>query len=216
MSDVGIDPWPSDEVLRLLAAHDTATLHEAFDKGGAMTSAIKPIYAGMRLSGVALTVSCRPGDNLSIHAAIEQARPGHVLVVDFGGDMEAGPFGDILATGCEAKGIAGIVIDGCVRDGATLARMGFAAFARGLSMKGTTKSSFGSVGRQILCGGIAVTTGDLVAGDDDGVVVVPSARIVDVLAAAKRRERAEAEMRERLLQGATTMDLLDLRRAMPG
>jgi len=95
-----------------------------------MPHAIKPIYPGMRLAGPALTVKCPPGDNLTVHAAIEHAHPGAVLVVDFNAELEAGPFGDVLATACMARGIVGLVIDGCARDGASLRDIGFPVFAR--------------------------------------------------------------------------------------
>lgn len=200
---------------KALAAFQTATLHEVLGKTGAMPFGIKPIWPGMRLVGPALTVACPPGDNLTIHAAVEQARPGDVLVIDFNGELEAGPFGDILATACMARGIAGLVIDGCVRDGASLRDLGFPVFARGLNMKGTTKAAFGTLGRPILCAGVPVAPGDVVVGDDDGVVVVPAHRVAEVIAAAERRDRDEEEMRRKLRDNALTVDLLGLRKYLP-
>jgi 4-hydroxy-4-methyl-2-oxoglutarate aldolase len=204
-------PRPTREELVALADLTAATLHEAMGRRGALPFPIKPIYPGMRVCGAALTVDCPPGDNLTIHMAIERARPGDVLVVDAKGYVEAGPFGDVLATACRARGIAGIVIDGCVRDGAALAAMGFPAFARGLNMKGTTKAVAGAVGVPIICAGVAVAPGDAVVGDDDGVVIVPRTDIATTRAAAADREREEARLREEILAGATTMDLLGLR-----
>ncbi|MCL4186662.1 MAG: 4-carboxy-4-hydroxy-2-oxoadipate aldolase/oxaloacetate decarboxylase [Rhodobacteraceae bacterium] len=203
-------------LLAALAALPTATIHEALGKAGAMTGAIKPLAPGTRLAGPALTVACPPGDNLGIHAAVDRARPGEVLVVDFGAETEAGPFGDVLATFARARGVAGLVIDGCVRDGANLRAMGFPVFARGLCMKGTTKTRFGSVGAPVVCGGVEVRAGDIVLGDDDGVVVVPQALVADVVSRARAREQAEAEMFARIEAGASTMDLLALRGFMPG
>jgi 4-hydroxy-4-methyl-2-oxoglutarate aldolase len=207
-------PRPSDEELGALSAFSTATLHEAMGRRGAMPVFMKPIYPGMRVCGAALTVDCPAGDNLMIHAAIECAAPGDVLVVDFKGFEEAGPFGDVMATASQAKGIRGIVIDGCVRDGATLREMGFPAFARGLNMKGTSKRLFGSVGEAIICAGVAIAPGDAVIGDDDGVVVVPRGAIGATLEATRQREDKEAELRERLRAGATTVDLLGLRETL--
>jgi 4-hydroxy-4-methyl-2-oxoglutarate aldolase len=202
---------PTWEEIEALSPFSPATLHEAMGQKGAMPSCIKPIYPGMRLCGPALTVDCKPGDNLAIHGAVERARPGDVLVVDYKGFVESGPFGDILATACLARGVAGMVIDGCVRDGTTIRELGFPIFARGLNMKGTTKTQPGAVGVPITCAGVAVAPGDAVVGDDDGVVVVPRALVAATAAAARAREDKEAAMRERLKAGATTVELLGLR-----
>jgi 4-hydroxy-4-methyl-2-oxoglutarate aldolase len=205
----------SFDLIKRLEAFSAATIHEAQDKTGAMCFAIKPIYPGIRIAGTALTVECQPGDNLSIHAAIAQAVQGDVLVVDFHGELEAGPFGDILGTACIERGIAGVVIDGCARDRAELLDMGFPVFARGLNMKGTNKRNFGAIGKAIQCGGVSVSPGDMILGDDDGVVVVPAETIEDVLAAAETRETAEEEMRHKIREGALTVDLLGLRGFLP-
>jgi 4-hydroxy-4-methyl-2-oxoglutarate aldolase len=212
---LGNRPESVSGTIAALAAFQTATLHEVLGKAGAMEQAIKPIYIGMRLAGRALTVSCPPGDNLTIHAAIDHARPGDVMVVDFNGELEAGPFGDILATACMARGITGLVIDGCVRDGASLRELGFPVFARGLSMKGTTKTAFGALGETVLCGGVSVSPGDIVVGDDDGVVVIPAGRAAEVAAAAEQRDRDEEVIRAKLRDGALTLDLLKLRGYLP-
>lgn len=202
---------PSPDELKQLADFSAATLHEAMGCKGAMPVFIKPIYLGMHVRGSALTVVSPPGDNLTIHAAIECAAAGDVLVVDCGGHVEAGPFGDVMATACKAKGIVGIVIDGCVRDGATLRDMGFPAFARGLNIKGTTKRLFGSIGKPIVFAGVQIAPGDAIVGDDDGVVVVPRAEIAATIEAAREREQRESVMRNRLREGATTVEILGLR-----
>ena len=205
---------PDRDVVNTLAGFGTATLHEVLGQKGAMPFAIKPIYPGMRVCGAALTVDCRPGDNLAIHAAVEVAQPGDVLVVDYKGYVESGPFGDVLATACMKAGIRGMVIDGCVRDGSTLREMGFPVFGRGLSMKGTTKAQPGSAGVPIICAGVAVAPGDAIVGDDDGVVVIPRDAIAATAKAAQEREDKEAAMREKLKAGATTIDLLGLSRLL--
>jgi 4-hydroxy-4-methyl-2-oxoglutarate aldolase len=202
---------PTAAELEALAAFAPATLHEAMGQKGAMPGWMKPLYPGMRVCGAALTVDCPPGDNLSIHAAVERAEPGDVLVVDYKGFLESGPFGDILATACLARGVRGMVIDGCVRDGATIRELGFPIFARGLNMKGTVKMRLGAVGVPITCAGVAVAPGDAVVGDDDGVVVVPRALIATVAQAGREREDKEAAMRAKLEAGATTVELLGLR-----
>lgn len=159
--------------LEALQPFAPATLHEAMGQKGAMAGAIKPIYPGMRVCGSALTVDCPAGDNLSIHAAVERAQAGEVLVIDYKEFLESGPFGDILATACLARGVRDLVIDGCVRDGAAIQAMGFPVFARGLNMKGTVKARLGAVGVPIICAGVPVAPGDAVVGDDDGVVGYP-------------------------------------------
>jgi 4-hydroxy-4-methyl-2-oxoglutarate aldolase len=193
-----------------LVAFGSATLHEAIGQRGAMPFPIKPIYPGMKVCGTALTVECPPGDNLAIHAAVLEAAPGDVLVVDYKGHTEFGPFGDVLATACVAAGIRGLVIDGCVRDGASLLAMGFPVFARGLNMKGTAKMGPGRVGAPIMCAGVPVAPGDAVIGDDDGVVVVPRGEIGAAARSAREREDKEAGMRDRIRAGATTIELLGL------
>lgn len=196
------------EGLRVFSA---ATLHEAQGQAGAMSTAIKPIYSGMRLCGSALTIEGHPGDNLAIHEAVALAWPCDVLVVDYKGQEEFGPFGDILATACLERGLAGLVIDGCVRDGAVMRDMGFPVFARGLNMKGTQKARRGAIGGPISCGGVAVNSGDVVVGDDDGVVIVPHDAVAVTIKAAQEREDKEAALRDRLHEGALTVDLLGLR-----
>jgi 4-hydroxy-4-methyl-2-oxoglutarate aldolase len=211
MNDIQDFRRASVDDVKALAAFSPATLHEAMGQRGAMPSCIKPIYPGMKVAGSALTVRCKPGDNLAIHRAVAEARPGDVLVVDNDGFAESGPFGDVLATACQAKGILGLIIDGCVRDGPNLKAMGFPVFSRGLNMKGAAKSNPGDVGVPIVCAGVAVSPGDIVIGDDDGVVVVPRAMIAEALKGARARDDKEDAIKEKLKSGATTIDLLGLR-----
>lgn len=197
----------------LVAAFRTqcaATVHEAMGQKGAMVSAIRSLAIGSRICGPALTVDCRPADNLAIHAAVRAGRPGDVLVVDAKALVDVGYWGDILTTAAQVGGLAGLVIDGSVRDVAVIRGMGFPVFSRGISLRGTTKVLPGAVGVAITCGGVPVAPGDIVLGDDDGVVVVPRAEAVAVLERAQERERREEEIRQRLTGGATTIDLLGL------
>lgn len=203
-------PRASAEQIEKLKIFPTPTLHEALGQSGAAPYYIKPIYKGMKVAGAALTIDCPPHDNLSIHAAVANAQEGDVLVVDYKGFVESGPFGDVLATASQAAGIGGLVIDGCVRDGEQLKEMGFSVFSRGLSMKGAAKKRMGSVGVPILFAGIPVQPGDAVVGDDDGIVIIPRKQIDAVIKDAQAREDKEAEMREKLRNGATTIELLGL------
>jgi 4-hydroxy-4-methyl-2-oxoglutarate aldolase len=190
------------------AEYSTATLHEAAGKVGALPAAIKPVSPSMRVSGAVVTVSCPPGDNLRIHHAIYVAQPGDVLVVDVGGGHEYGYWGEIMTVAARARGLAGIVIDGCVRDGDRLAEIGFPVFARGLCIRGTAKDpTKGSVNHPIRLADVDISPGDLVVGDCDGVVIIPRARIGEVTAASHQRESAEAGIIEQLRNGARTIDL---------
>ena len=200
----------SKEVLSKLAGIGTATIHEAQGQIGAMDNAIKPIDPARRLIGRALTVDTRPADNLMIHYALTKAQPGDVLVVDAKGFTEAGPWGDILTLAAQKAGLAGLVIDGMVRDADVIVELGFPVFCRGLSIKGTNKAQPGRVNEAILCGGVTVNPGDVVVGDRDGVVVVAAERAGEVLAASEAREAKEETMRAELNAGKTTVELLGL------
>jgi 4-hydroxy-4-methyl-2-oxoglutarate aldolase len=163
----------------------------------------------MRVAGPAFTVETPPGNNLWIHRAIAAAAPGDVLVVVTSGHYEAGYWGDIMTVAALEREIAGLVIDGCVRDSEAIARFQFPVFARGLSIRGTGKDSAapGSLQQPITLGDVTVQPGDLVVGDADGVVVVPRLRVTEVLEKATEREKREAEIVERLRNGETTLEI---------
>jgi 4-hydroxy-4-methyl-2-oxoglutarate aldolase len=194
---------PPPTLLAALRDLGSATTYEAAGRQGAMVAAIKPIDPGMRLCGPALTVGLPAGDNLIIHRAVALVRPGDVIVCDIDG-WEGGPWGELLTEQARAQGAAGLVIDGFVRDSAAIAEMGFPVFARGLSVRGTDKDQLGLVNHPIICGGTIVRPGDIVVGDADGVVVVRGERRAEVLDAAMRREREEAEWRQRFRAGETS------------
>jgi|UniRef100_UPI0040473888 4-hydroxy-4-methyl-2-oxoglutarate aldolase len=200
----------TQETLDQLKALGSATIHEAQDQTGAMAHGIKPIDPSCRLIGSALTVDTRPDDNLMIHFALTKAKPGDVLVVDAKGFMEAGPWGDLLTLAAMRCGIAGLIIDGAVRDANTILDLGFPVFCRGLSIKGTNKAQPGKVNQPIICGGVAVSPGDIVMGDRDGVVVVKAADAQKTLASAAAREAKEDRIRERIEAGESTVDILGL------
>jgi len=202
-----IERVPAAVVHRVLESEiGAASLHEAAGRIGAMAACIKPIYSGMRVCGPAYTVECHPGDNLILHKATAAAQPGDVLVVDIDGH-EGGPLGEVMATGAQARAIAGMVIDGHVRDGLGIKAMGWPVFARGLSMKGTLKTALGTINHTISCGGVVVNPGDLVVGDDDGVVVIPRELAPDVVEKAIVREANEAESRKALRAGKVGWEL---------
>jgi 4-hydroxy-4-methyl-2-oxoglutarate aldolase len=190
-------------------AFGTSTLYEASGLPCAIDPAIRPVWAGATIAAPAYPVRCSPGDNLAIHLAVERAPRGSVLVVT-ADDFVAGYWGEVLTVAAEAAGIVGLVIDGGVRDVAAMRRRCFPVFTRGVSVRGTIKASAPSVGQPILMTGVHVEAGDLVIADDDGVVVLPCARIDDVLAAGEARAQKEADFMARLARGETTLDLLGL------
>jgi 4-hydroxy-4-methyl-2-oxoglutarate aldolase len=187
----------------------TATLHEAARKIGALPSAIKPVAPHFRFAGSALTVHSPGGDNLWLHRALDVAQPGDVLVVHVSGAYEHGYWGEVMSTMAKVKGLAGLVIDGCVRDSLLLAEMGFPVFSRGLCIRGTGKD-FGATGwinHPVMIGNVTVQAGDLVAGDADGVVVIPAGRAAAVVDMAIRRESEETAICRRLEAGESTLDV---------
>jgi 4-hydroxy-4-methyl-2-oxoglutarate aldolase len=203
-------PRPTPEAIEDIARFSTAILYEANGRAGALPHDIAPLRPGMRLCGPALTVDCAAGDNLMLHAAIALASPGDVIVLDTKGYREAGPFGHALAAASAARGIAGIVTDGCLREGERLAALGFPAFCRGLSAKSTTQNAPGTVGEPVLCAGVRVAPGDLVVGDEDGVVIVPRQQIPSTAAAAERIAVRQASEVARLAAGEPILDVLAL------
>lgn len=194
------------------SAFSAATVVEAAGNMGALAHAIKPVHPSFKLWGPAVTIATPSGDNLWIHRGLAAAAPGSVLVVSTGNGEPAGYWGEILSRAALARHLAGVVLDGCARDAAQLAEVGFPVFSRGLCIRGTVKdrAGAGSVGRNITVGGVSVRPGDLVVGDADGVVVVAAERVEDVLAAAAERDRKEARIMEQLVQGLTTVDIFQL------
>lgn len=200
-------PRLPSQVMEAAAQLSTATLHEAGKKIGALPSAIRPLSPSMRVCGQALTVHSPPGDNLWLHRALVVSQPGDVLVVFANQAYEHGYWGEIMATMAQARGVAGLVIDACVRDGALMQAMGFPVFARGLCIQGTGKD-FGATGwinHPVMIGDITVHAGDLVVGDGDGVVVIPQAQASAIVQAGQQRDREEAKIMARLKAGETTM-----------
>lgn len=201
---------PSKVTLDSFRGIGTATVHEASGRRGAVSAKIKPLYRGARLCGPAFTVECHPGDNLMLHKALERSQPGDVLVVTVGDYEEAGYWGGLMATSAMAKGLGGLAIDGSVRDSAEIARMGFPVFCRGISIRGTTKAILGLINHPVIFGGVLVHPGDLILGDDDGIVVVDRNRCEDVLEKSLKRIEAERIKSEKLRAGMTSVELNQL------
>lgn len=188
----------------------TGNICDSNNRLGAMDSEIKPLSRHMSMVGRAMTVFCAAGDNLTIHKAVTLAKPGDVLVINCCGYKNAGVFGELLAISCMTHGIAGVVIDGACRDKNDLIELGFPVFTRAVCPNGTVKEFCSEVNQPINCGGIAVNPGDVVIGDCDGVVVIPSSNAEEVLKKSKAKKAAEDEMRKKLESGETTAQLLSL------
>lgn len=197
-----------------LAELGVSTTHEAMGRSGLMKPYMRPIYAGAQIAGSAVTVLAQPGDNWMIHVAIEQVKPGDVLVVACTADNTDGMFGDLLATSLMARGGTGLVIDAGVRDVRVLTRMGFPVWSRAISAKGTVKATLGSVNVPVVCAGALVNPGDVVVADDDGVVVVPRLEAASVAAAGRKREAGEEEKRRRLASGELGLDMYAMREGL--
>ncbi len=196
------------EIARALLELGAATLGES--GGKPMAARIKAVWTGARLAAPAFPVRCTPGDNLAIHVGLTRAPAGAVLVVDVGDVRELGYWGEVLTTGAEARGLAGLVIDGCVRDVDALARHGFPVFSTGIALPGATKDSPGAIGKSRVIGGVDVHGGDWVVGDTDGVTVIPADTLDAVIAAGQAREAKEQGFFAALKGGKTTIELLDL------
>lgn len=184
-----------------------ATVYEAQGAVGALEHAIKPVSPSMKVCGPAYTVRMRPGDNLWAHKAICEARPGDVLVVSTGGYLEAGFWGEVMSTAAMARGIAGLVTDGCVRDGRDIVEMNFPVFSAGLSMKGTAKCNPGALNVPLNFAGVDIEPGDIVLGDMDGVVIIPAGRAEEVLEKATQRKAKEDGFIRRIEKGESTWEI---------
>ena len=174
---------------------------------------IKPLIPGKRIAGRALTARITPGQNAAIHRAVHNAQPGDLLVVDGAASERFGPFGDLLAEGCKMKGISGGVFDCTIRDSADIAALGFQVFARGFHPESTAKTDPGEIDLPVTVGGVVVNPGDIIVGDDDGVVVIPAGLADEVLMQADRVVSNEERIRSRIQSGESTYNIFELGRS---
>jgi 4-hydroxy-4-methyl-2-oxoglutarate aldolase len=189
---------------------DPATLYEAAGRKGMIDPAIRPAWHGARVCGRAITVQCPPCDNLMLHIAVANAQPGVIVVATVGGYLSAGAWGEILTEAARARGVAGLVIDGAVRDIDAIEALKFPVFSRGLAIASCTKERPGQLDVPIQLGGATVCPGDLIFGNADGLVVIEQDRIEEVYQAAVSRRDSESKIIVKLREGRTTLELLGL------
>jgi 4-hydroxy-4-methyl-2-oxoglutarate aldolase len=206
--DVAESETRPDDIAAALAELGSATLGES--GGLAAHRRLRPAWPGATIAAPAYPVGCTPGDNLAVHVAVTKAPRGSVLVVDVGQVVDRGYWGEVLTTAAEAAGLAGLVLDGGVRDVAALEAHGFPVFSAGIALTGATKDKPGTVGQPVRAGGVVVSAGDWVVGDVDGVTFVAADAVDEVLAAGRAREAKEAGFFEALRGGQTTVGLLGL------
>jgi len=199
----------SPALVRQASEFQAAILADVAGRRGAMHGRIAALRPRMKLAGPALTVDVRPGDNLMIHAAIALAKPGDVLVIDGKGDQTAALMGTIMMTACQQLGLAGVIIDGAVRDSLEIDEMDYPVFSFGTNPNGPTKNVPGRIGHPVSCGGVTVRSGDLVVADADGIVVIERERVEGLLPVARKKVEDEAARIAQIRQGNTTAAWLD-------
>ncbi len=204
-------PRAKPETVATLGELGVATVHEAMDRMGLMKPYMRPIYAGGQIAGSAVTVLAQPGDNWMIHVAVEQCRPGDVMVVGVTADNSDGMFGELLATSLKAHGVQGLVIDAGCRDVRALAEMQFPVWSRAVSAKGTVKATLGSVNVPIVCAGAAVRPGDVIVAEDDGICIVPLRDADGIAEKGRARQTREDKSRATLASGTLGLDMYNMR-----
>ncbi|MEU7748596.1 4-carboxy-4-hydroxy-2-oxoadipate aldolase/oxaloacetate decarboxylase [Nonomuraea sp. NPDC049158] len=209
------DPPRADAAdVAALARFGVATVHEALGRTGSLGPGLRPIQQGVRVGGTAVTVLCWPGDNLMIHAAVEQCREGDLLVVTTTSPSTDGLFGELFATALRWRGVRGLVIDAGVRDTAELRAMGFPVWSAAVCAQGTVKASAGSVNVPVAVGGQVIRPGDAILADDDGVLRVPRDLVATAVKAAAARAAKEEATRAAFAEGELGLDRYGLRETL--
>jgi 4-hydroxy-4-methyl-2-oxoglutarate aldolase len=200
-------------LIERLSQFDSAIVSDCLmDNSFAIDNGIKPLASNQKICGPALTVQCPPRDNLMLHLAVSKAQPGDVIVASMSNHYEGGAWGEILTVAAQNQQVAGLVIDGSVRDTQQIIEMNFPLFTRGISIKKTDKKNVGKIGTPVIVGGVTINPGDIILGDADGVVVIPRDRLEDIVIKAEEKVNAEKEIIQQLNAGRLTVDLFDLRK----
>lgn len=205
---------PDPKLIEEFSQYGTAMIADSMGRYGAMMPYIRPLRRGIRIAGPAVTVQTYRSDNLMLHVGLELAEAGDVLVANAGEVENAGLWGDLMTRMALQKRLGGLVIDGAVRDSEQLCQSGFAVFSKSVCPMGGFKQSAGSVNVPISCGGVMVNPGDIIIGDDDGVVVIPRERAQEVLSVCKKTEAKEAAIIRGMEEGRSLFELLGLPQAL--
>ena len=192
---------PPKEVVEGFRPLLTGNIVDAMGRTGAMDAEIKPVFNGAKITGPALTVRTRIGDNLTCHKALELAKFGDVIVIDARGNKQKSPWGGLMSLFCKMRGIEGIVVDGAVRDKADITKMRYPVFSRTVAPESCVKEYLGAINVPIQCGGVLVKPGDVIVGDDDGVAVVPKEKSREVLEKSRRIAEKEEKLIEQIKKG---------------
>jgi 4-hydroxy-4-methyl-2-oxoglutarate aldolase len=206
----GIPRAPAD-LVAALGQHGVATVHEAMGRTGLLGHDLRPVWPGARAAGTAVTVLCPPGDNLTVHLAVEQTAPGDLLVVTTTSPSLDGYLGELFTTALAARGVTGLVTTTGVRDARDITGARYPVWSRAVSAQGTVKATAGQVNRPVAVAGTVISPGDVMVADDDGVVCVPRGAAAQVLAACQDREEREERSRAAYRQGKLSLDVNNLR-----
>lgn len=201
---------PAPEIVEAFREYGSATIYEASGRRGYISSRIKPIAPGIRVCGPAFTVQCAAGDNMMLHKALELAQPGDVIVATVGGAEEYGYWGDLMSISAVARKLGGLCIEGCIRDSEDIIKLGFPVFSTGFCIRGTGKETLGLINYPTVFGGQTVQPGDLIVGDNDGLVVVRSAECDEVLQKTINRVNAEIKKAQVLSTGVSSVEYNNL------
>jgi 4-hydroxy-4-methyl-2-oxoglutarate aldolase len=206
--------WLMERLLERLRQIPVANVSDVRNSFGVLDPAIRPVVAG--LCGPAVTVKCYPGSIITVHKALYEARPGDLLVVDGEGDMRGAMFGELMALAAHIKGLAGVIIDGPVRDLRELQALGLPIYARGFNPRVGTNRRVGQVGVPISVGGVVINPGDILLGDQDGLIAIAAAELEATVTAAEKKSLAEDEIARRIRGGEALIDILGMREAIYG
>ncbi|MCF4010030.1 4-carboxy-4-hydroxy-2-oxoadipate aldolase/oxaloacetate decarboxylase [Rheinheimera sp. UJ63] len=204
-------PRPDTDVIARYQGAEVATVHEAQGRKGLLADYMRPIFKPAKIAGPAVTCEVAPGDNWMIHVAVEQCQPGDVLVVKPTSPSVDGFFGDLLATSLKARGVLGLIIEGGVRDTATLTNMQFPVWSKAVFAQGCVKETLANVNTPIICAGAYICPGDMIVADEDGVVVVKRQETKDVITKVEQRIANEEAKRIRFENGELGLDIYNMR-----